>query len=120
MKDYLGIDCKLQKGYEGNELANIAKGLKKDLYATLNKKWNYFISLSPALEYKRIIAYFTNYKNNFNLSCTLPWNAVGILPNGDVTFCDNFPDYILGNIKTEDLEKIWNNKKDDEVWKRYA
>ena len=40
--------------------------------------------------------------------CFYPYNAACILPNGDVTFCIDFPDYILGNIYKNDLNEIFS------------
>jgi MoaA/NifB/PqqE/SkfB family radical SAM enzyme len=43
--------------------------------------------------------------------CSSPWSNLEIRPNGDATFCPDFPDYIIGNILEEPFEKIWNGEK---------
>lgn len=43
--------------------------------------------------------------------CLVPWRKINIMPNGDCNFCMDFPDYIIGNIKTQSLEEIWNGRK---------
>lgn len=43
--------------------------------------------------------------------CLSPWVDLDIRPNGDVTFCPDYPDYILGNVKRESLLKVWNGDK---------
>lgn len=43
--------------------------------------------------------------------CSSPWQNLEIRPNGDATFCPDFPDYIIGNILEEPFEKIWNGDK---------
>jgi MoaA/NifB/PqqE/SkfB family radical SAM enzyme len=43
--------------------------------------------------------------------CISPWIAPDIRPNGDVTFCPDYPDYIIGNIKEELFTDIWNGDR---------
>jgi len=43
--------------------------------------------------------------------CYSPWLNLEIRPNGDATFCPDFPDYIIGNILEETFEEIWNGAK---------
>ena len=43
--------------------------------------------------------------------CFSPWFAANIMPNGDVTFCMDYPDYVLGNIKKESFLNLWNSPK---------
>ncbi len=45
--------------------------------------------------------------------CIAPFLGVVIKPNGDVTFCPDewIDDYVLGNIRNDPLEAIWNNAR---------
>jgi radical SAM protein with 4Fe4S-binding SPASM domain len=43
--------------------------------------------------------------------CLAPWFSVNINYNGDVHFCADYPDYITGNIKDENIQDIYNNEK---------
>ena len=43
--------------------------------------------------------------------CFSPWLNPEIRPNGDVTFCPDFPDYIIGNLKEESFMEIWNGER---------
>jgi len=43
--------------------------------------------------------------------CFSPWLNPDIRPNGDVTFCADFPDYIIGNINEKPFREIWNGEK---------
>lgn len=45
------------------------------------------------------------------LKCNFANYSVTILPNGDVTYCTDFPDNIVGNIMEESLIDIFNNDK---------
>ena len=40
--------------------------------------------------------------------CLMPWKLLDIQPNGDVNFCIDFPDYLIGNINDQSLEEIWH------------
>lgn len=50
--------------------------------------------------------------------CEYPFNALSVLPNGDMTFCADFPDYIFGNLYKESLNSAWNSEK-AEMFRRY-
>lgn len=54
--------------------------------------------------------YSEEYKCNDTV-CLRPFTMLSILPNGDVTFCVDFPDVILGNIYESSLEEIWNSEQ---------
>jgi len=41
----------------------------------------------------------------------LPWFSVTIKYNGDVSFCADFSDYVLGNINHNTLNEICNNER---------
>ncbi|GAB4342117.1 MAG: radical SAM protein [Candidatus Abyssubacteria bacterium] len=43
--------------------------------------------------------------------CYVPWFLVNVMPNGDVNFCADVGDYILGNITEARLLDIWQNEK---------
>lgn len=55
---------------------------------------NYYIKCQKPVHYE-------NY-------CSAPWTQLNILPNGDFYVCN---DYILGNIKKNSFEEIWNGNK---------
>ena len=45
--------------------------------------------------------------------CVAPFSCVVIKPNGDVTFCPDewIDDYVIGNIRCDRFDAIWNNAK---------
>jgi hypothetical protein len=43
--------------------------------------------------------------------CALPWLSGNILPNGDLSFCTDYPDYVWGNIGEGPLLEQWNGEK---------
>jgi MoaA/NifB/PqqE/SkfB family radical SAM enzyme len=43
-----------------------------------------------------------------NGQCTTPWRSMQIMPNGDMAFCSDFPDFVVGNVVDADPLKLWN------------
>ena len=70
------------------------------------------INLYPPLPHKDMQNYFLEGTSS-KRRCFASFYGVVIKPNGDVTYCpdDWIDDYILGNIRTEGFDDIWNNKK---------
>ena len=52
--------------------------------------------------------FYTGTVPNKKSTCTSPFNQVFLRGNGDIEMCHG---YILGNIKTENLQNIWKNTK---------
>ncbi len=44
-------------------------------------------------------------------ACFSPWLNIEVRPDGDLTFCPDFPDYIIGNINRESFGEIWNGER---------
>lgn len=59
----------------------------------------------------RLKDFLINKEITLNLTCHFARHSCSILPNGDVTFCVDFPDYILGSIHTDTIESVFNNEK---------
>ncbi len=75
-------------------------------------------SLNKVESYKDLIDLFTPSKKLVEKSCECPYTAITILPNGDVTFCTDFPDVILGNIYDTNLNDIWIGEK-GQLFRKY-
>ena len=44
-------------------------------------------------------------------TCRFPWNSASILPNGDVSPCPDFPDFVVGNVKETPFSGIWHSSQ---------
>jgi MoaA/NifB/PqqE/SkfB family radical SAM enzyme len=67
------------------------------------------VSFKPFLKDRELkLWYSDNFK--INRRCFFIWRSLFISPSGDVIPCQ-FLIYKLGNIKTENLDSIWNNEK---------
>ena len=69
-----------------------------------------FASFAPDLYQNELIDFYCHNRGprHYRKFCTAPWHQLNLLPNGDIYTC---PDYILGNIKEESLENIWNGPR---------
>ena len=70
------------------------------------------IKFFPDLQDEEINAF---YSESYRLKkrCVASYRAVLVKPNGDLKFCPDewIDDYVLGNIRDDSFENIWNNKK---------
>ena len=64
--------------------------------------------LAPASGLKKFLM---NEESISNPICRFSYHSCSILPNGDVTFCVDFPDYILGSVYTDNIVSIFDNKR---------
>jgi MoaA/NifB/PqqE/SkfB family radical SAM enzyme len=44
-------------------------------------------------------------------TCHSPWFRADIRPNGDVSFCLDYPDYLAGNVRDASFSTVWNGPK---------
>ncbi|MCG2711519.1 MAG: radical SAM protein [Candidatus Omnitrophica bacterium] len=61
---------------------------------------------------KQYTVWFSNCtKEAKKHTCGNPWALADIQPNGDVNFCVDFPDYIIGSILYNTLGEIWKKER---------
>lgn len=70
---------------------------------------SYIYFFTPLRHMKRFLS-DPYYTCGFTM-CLAPVKKAGILPNGDVTFCHQCPDYIIGNVFEESFIHIWNGER---------
>ncbi len=92
------------QGIDGDKLSEILKKCH-----SMHSK--YPIITVPVIEPSKIGEYYSNPESVVRSRCPIPWSQVNINYNGDVHFCADYPDYVLGNIKDEKFFKIYNNKR---------
>ncbi len=74
-------------------------------------KPGYPIVTVPAINPEKITEYYASPEIVVRDKCPVPWSQCNVDYNGDVHFCADYPDYILGNIKENDLYDILNNER---------
>ena len=94
-------------GVDIKEFIKLFRSFKENLEDIIHEP---FMDFSER-EYK--IWFSNSHKEARQRTCRNPQVLSDILPNGDVNFCVDFPDYIIGNIRNSTLEQIWNSQKAD-------
>ncbi|MBU1044835.1 MAG: radical SAM protein [Candidatus Omnitrophica bacterium] len=76
----------------------------------LKQKYGSFVIFKPYMtDHERSRWFEQGFK--FNRKCMFVRHSVFIRPNGDIIPCQFFSNYKLGNIKTDDLSRVWQEEK---------
>ena len=43
--------------------------------------------------------------------CPVAWYFAQVEPDGDVCFCGDFPDYVIGNVRSEPFTSVWKGEQ---------
>ena len=123
MREEFGIEATSWKGFDfdaskipaqGRQMAELVRFLKRlrgrrFLESARGKPW---ISFVPEVPAERVPEYFTNFQETFgHKMCPVAWYFVQVEPDGDVTFCGDFPDYVIGNVRKTSLTEVWRGEK---------
>ena len=112
MKDKLNtdIDCLesyntgYNEGIDGHKLYDILQKIH-------TKNFGHPMITVPALNPAKIHQYYAELNVPVRNHCIVPWCQTNINYNGDVHFCADYPDYILGNIKDRPFSEIYNGDR---------
>jgi radical SAM protein with 4Fe4S-binding SPASM domain len=112
MKETLDTDAKCIEGFangynEGIDGEKFAKILAK----VQNKNVDYPIITVPVINSDKIGEYYAHPENLVRDRCICPWIYANIDYNGDVHYCADYPDYVVGNIKENKFFDIFNNER---------
>ena len=73
------------------------------------KPW---VSFVPAVAPADVPAYFNEPTRTFGHDlCPVAWYFAQVEPDGDVCFCGDFPDYVIGNVKSDSFTSVWKGEK---------
>jgi radical SAM protein with 4Fe4S-binding SPASM domain len=124
MREELGVEATSWKGFEFDAsaipatetqqmagLVRLLKQLRRNRYldSTLGRPWTSFVPEVPA---ERVPEYFTDFGQTFgHRMCPVAWYFAQVEPDGEVTFCGDFPDYFIGNVRRQTFREIWTGEK---------
>lgn len=91
-------------GIDGDKFGRILDKIHR-----MNSK--YPVITVPVLDPAKIEDYYARPEALIRGRCPIPWSQANINYNGDVHFCADYPDYVLGNIQDERFFHIFNNEK---------
>jgi radical SAM protein with 4Fe4S-binding SPASM domain len=124
MQDTFGVSGDSWKGFDFDwsavkaskerqmmDLVRLLKGLKRRRYldSTLGRPWVSFVPDVPA---EKVPEYFSDFSQVFGHElCPVAWYFAQVEPDGEVTFCGDFPDYFIGNVRKQPFAEIWMGEK---------
>ena len=124
MREELGVAATSWKGFDFDwasvaaskeqqmtSLVKLLKGLKRRRFvdSARGMPWTSFV---PDVPPERVPEYFANFEETFgHKMCPVAWYFAQVEPDGEVTFCGDFPDYFLGNVRKQTFREIWTGEK---------
>ncbi len=123
MEKLFQCDATSWRGWVRDETAIDPAELQQSISYMLNREHKFKLAFFPTLKISDIPGYYSTEQDIFYNGtkpgkkikrCIAPWTHIMIYPNGDAVFCNDNPDYVLGNIKNEQFSEIWNNSKSRE------
>jgi radical SAM protein with 4Fe4S-binding SPASM domain len=124
MREELGVAATSWKGFDfdwsaagaGRErqmadLVRLLKGLRRRRFldSARGKAWTSFVPDVPA---EGVPEYFSNFGATFGHDlCPVAWYFAQVEPDGEVTFCGDFPDYFIGNVRKQSFREIWAGER---------
>jgi len=118
--EFDGAGMVATRGRQIGEVVKLLKGLKRRRFldSTLAKPWTSFV---PDVPPERIPEYFSDYERTFGHDlCPVAWYFAQVEPDGEVTFCGDFPDYFIGNVRKQSFREIWHGEKAERFREKLA
>jgi radical SAM protein with 4Fe4S-binding SPASM domain len=111
-REHFGFEPTSWEGF----LNGFNQGIDGELFKKILKRVHsidtgYPIITVPVINPDRIETYYSDLERPVRDRCAIPWFQANIDYNGDVSFCADYPDYVLGNLKDDSLMSIFNNER---------
>lgn len=112
MKDLFDCEATSWRGFVFNPDGLDTDSLRKELGKFEQNNVDFPITLSPYVRGSELERYYKDLSHTFGSDrCYAIWFKTYLMPNGDVTPCPDFPDYMAGNITEEKFMDIWNGPR---------
>jgi radical SAM protein with 4Fe4S-binding SPASM domain len=112
MAERLGTIPRSARGWLWDHEAIDTAALTRAVRRIRERRWSFSYVFIPALDEADIPRYYDDHSQTFGYQrCLVPWSIVQVLPNGDVTTCGDYPDYLVGNVRDASLLELWNNDR---------
>ena len=125
MKEEFGVEATSWTGFEFSwpggadaartpRMAQLVKLLeairrRRLLDEVKGRPWTSFV---PDVAPRDVPAYFTEPGRTFGHDlCPVAWYFAQVEPDGDVCFCGDFPDYVIGNVRRESFRDVWTSDR---------
>jgi len=104
------IDC-LDSYNTGYNLGIDGEKLHGILQSIHSTNYGHPMITVPTLNPEKTHTYYAELETPVRNHCIVPWCQVNVNYNGDVHFCADYPDYIIGNITQQSFRKIYNGER---------
>ena len=112
MREKLDTDIDCLEGYNtGYNLGIDGEKLHGILRDIQNKDHGHPILTVPTLNPEKTHTYYAKLETPVRNHCIVPWCQANVNYNGDVHFCADYPDYIIGNITQQSFKEIYNGER---------
>jgi len=120
MKRVFQCDAPSWQGWVNDETSIDTQVVQNSISSLLLKKLHFKLAFFPVVKVSDIPQYYSTTQDNFYSGgksknsvqrCIAPWTQTMVYPNGEIVFCNDNPDFILGNVKNEKFSDIWNNNR---------
>jgi len=112
MKEKLNTDIDCLEAYNtGYNLGIDGKKLHDILMDIHKKNHEHPILTVPVLNPDKTHTYYAELETPVRNHCIVPWCQANVNYNGDVHFCADYTDYILGNITEQSFKDIYNGDR---------
>jgi len=92
------------EGIDGQKLHTILRDIQE-------KNYGHTILTVPTLNPQKTHTYYSELETPVRNHCVVPWCQLNVNYNGDVHYCADYTDYILGNIKDQPIKEIYNGDR---------
>lgn len=123
MRESFGVEATSWRGFEFAWPDDAAgKGVLKGLVSVLDSarrrrlvdvhRGRPWVSFVPDVAARDVPAYFEQPARTFGHDlCPVAWYFAQIEPDGNVCFCGDFPDYVIGNVREEPFTSVWKGER---------
>ncbi|MDR2434044.1 MAG: radical SAM protein [Treponema sp.] len=112
MREKLDTDIDCLEGYNtGYNLDIDARKLYNILQDIHHKDYGHPMITVPVLNPEKTHTYYADLETPVRNHCIVPWCQANVNYNGNVHFCADYPDYILGNITRQSFREIYNSDR---------
>ena len=113
MQQSLGCAAPSWRGFRLDGPPDIdTDGLAEIFERVRRRRYPFKVVLHPRLTPEQVAVFFANTTISFGRNtCMSPWVYALLLPDGELTFCPDFPDYRIGSLVDHDLPTLWNGDR---------
>jgi radical SAM protein with 4Fe4S-binding SPASM domain len=123
MRESFGVEATSWRGFEFAWPDDaVGKGVMKGLVSVLESarrrrlldvhRGRPWVSFVPDVAARDVPAYFEEPGRTFGHDlCPVPWYFAQVEPDGDVCFCGDFPDYVIGNVREAPFTSVWKSER---------